>query len=321
MKRSVVGRSRGVRGAVLRPAAWVALGALATGGPPACASSSSGGGGDGGAAAGASGGSGGSGAIAGGSGGAGAHAGGDGGLGGAGTSGAGGTSPEGGGGSGAAAGHGGASSGGAGGGSTGSGGSGGGGAGGGSTGSGGSGGSGGNPVDDACGLPGDGVWFEIDYSSAFTATNPDWLFSPTPGFGEPAWAPSGSSWPEVWDVYNNIAVTNDPIGKLAALGPSSTLQVMLGLTTLQSYSHATVCVEGRSISSSSSVTFDVYNPLNGCGASASMSHDWTVHAVGVDIGDCMLEGVDFQALRIEPSGGSSALGIVRLRLTLHDAVY
>ncbi|MBI4954360.1 MAG: hypothetical protein HY908_20215, partial [Myxococcales bacterium] len=90
---------------------------------------------------------------------------------------------------------------------------------------------------------------------------------------------------------------------------------------LVAYDSVTVRLEGRSRATSSPVWFDVYNPLNGCGASASMSHDWTVHAVGVDIGNCMLEGVDFQALRIEPSGGSSALGIVRLRLTLHDAVY
>ena len=174
---------------------------------------------------------------------------------------------------------------------------------------------------DACGFPMDGIWFEIDYTNAFTATNPDWTFSPTAGWGGQDWAPQGETWPEVWDVYNNINVVNDPIGTVAALGPSSTLQVMLGLDGLISYSHATVCVEGRSISTSASVIFDVYNPLNVCGNSANMAHDWTVHAVGVDIATCMIAGNDFQALRIEPSGGSSALGIVRLRLTLHNAVY
>ncbi|MBI4952918.1 MAG: hypothetical protein HY908_12865, partial [Myxococcales bacterium] len=75
MSTSVVGRSRGACGAVLAPAAVIALGALAGAWPLACASS---GGGDGGSAAGASGGSGGSGATAGGAGGAGAHAGGTG---------------------------------------------------------------------------------------------------------------------------------------------------------------------------------------------------------------------------------------------------
>ena len=37
------------------------------------------------------------------------------------------------------------------------------------------------------------MWFEIDYTSAFTATNPGWTFSATPGWGEPQWAPNGSS--------------------------------------------------------------------------------------------------------------------------------
>jgi hypothetical protein len=96
---------------------------------------------------------------------------------------------------------------------------------------------------------------------------------------------------------------------------------MLGLATLTSYEYATVCVEGRSVSTSSSVIFDVYNPLNGCGTSAAMSHDWTVHAVGVELGSCMLAAEGFQALRIEPTGGSGTLGLVRLRLTLHGAQY
>jgi hypothetical protein len=191
----------------------------------------------------------------------------------------------------------------------------------GGSGAGGTGGGGGGGGVDACGYAADGVWFEIDYTGAYTATNPDWTFSATPGFGEPDWAPSGESWPDVWDVYNNIAISSDPIGDVALIGPSGTLQVMLGLTSLQSYSYATVCVEGRSVSTNSSVVFDVYNPLNGCGNSATMSHDWTVHAVGVDLGNCMIEGNDFQALRVEASGGSSSLGVVRLRLTLHDAIY
>ena len=190
----------------------------------------------------------------------------------------------------------------------------------GGTGGGGTGGGGGGGVD-ACGYPADGVWFEIDYTGAYSATNPDWTFSATPGFGEPQWAPSGNNWPEVWDVYNNISVTTDPIGKLAVVGPSGVLQVMLGLSSLQSYSHATVCVEGRSVSASASVIFDAYNPLNNCGASATMAHDWTVHAVGLDLGTCMIAGNGFQALRLEPSGGSSALGVMRVRLTLHDATY
>jgi hypothetical protein len=32
-------------------------------------------------------------------------------------------------------------------------------------------------------------------------------------------------------------------------------------------------------------------------------------------------GEDFHALRVEPTGGSSTLGLVRMRLTLHGAVF
>lgn len=183
--------------------------------------------------------------------------------------------------------------------------------------------SGGTPLGppDNCGFASDGVWFEIDYGSAYTVTNPSWKFSATAGFGEPQWAPSGSSWPEVWHVSGGSSTSSDPIGTVASVGPSSYLQIMLGLTGLSSYSHATVCVEGRSISTSSSVTFDVFNPLNGCGVTAQMSHSWEVHKVAIDLGDCMIEGEDFQALRIDPVGGSSRIGIRRVRLTLHDAVY
>jgi hypothetical protein len=165
------------------------------------------------------------------------------------------------------------------------------------------------------------VWFEIDYTGAQSPTNPDWTFSPTAGWGEPEWAPSGESWPEVWDVYNNIAISDDPIGRVAVVGSSSTLQVMIGLGGLSSYTHATACVEGRSVSTSASVQFDVYNPLNDCGASAGMAHDWQIHATGLDLGDCFIEGNDFQAVRVETSGGSGVLGVMRLRFTLHGAVY
>ena len=58
------------------------------------------------------------------------------------------------------------------------------------------------PPGDACGYPLDGVWFEIDYSSASTATSPAWTFSNTPGWTGADWAPNGYSWPEVWDLYN-----------------------------------------------------------------------------------------------------------------------
>jgi hypothetical protein len=186
----------------------------------------------------------------------------------------------------------------------------------------GTGGSGGGPVaSDACGHALDGPWFEIDYSGAFTATNPAWTYSATPGWGEPEWAASGSSWPEVWDLYNNINVSNDPIGKVAVVGPSGVLQIMLGIGGMTAYSHATVCVEGRSVATSSQVVFDVYNPLNNCGASATMAHDWSIHATAVNLGTCLIPNNDFQAIRIDPTGGSSTLGVMRVTLVLHNAIY
>jgi hypothetical protein len=177
------------------------------------------------------------------------------------------------------------------------------------------------PGTDPCGQPLDGIWFQIDYDGAYTSTNPDWTFSPTPGWGEAQWAYQGDSWPEVWDLYNNINIVADHIGDAAAIGPSGVLQIMIGLGDLISYDHATVCVEGRSYSTSSSVIFDVYNPWNGCGASATMGNDWTVHAVSLDLGSCYIAGNNTQAVRVDPSGGSSALNLTRLTFVLHGAVY
>ena len=74
------------------------------------------------------------------------------------------------------------------------------------------------------------MWFEIDYSNAFTVTNPAWTFSATPGWGEAQWAPQGKNWPEVWDVYNNASVITDQIGKVALLdGGNKAVQVMFGI--------------------------------------------------------------------------------------------
>jgi hypothetical protein len=78
-----------------------------------------------------------------------------------------------------------------------------------------------------------------------------------------------------------------------------------------------VHIEGRSLATSSSVDFDVYNPLNGCGGSASMAQDWTIHAVDVDVSACMVIGAGVQAIRIEPTNGTVAL--TRMRLTLGGA--
>ena len=175
---------------------------------------------------------------------------------------------------------------------------------------------------DPCGFALDGPWVEVEYSQAgASATSPSWSYSATPGWGESQWAAQGESWPEVWDVYNNIEVDTDPIGVLATVGGSGTWQMMIGLQDLAGYDHATVCVEGRSVSASASVQFDVYNPLNDCGDSTTMAHDWSVHAEGIDLGSCLVPGGGVQAVRIETSGGSGALGIKRVTVALHGAVY
>ncbi len=181
----------------------------------------------------------------------------------------------------------------------------------------------GSATPDACGNSGDGVWIEVDFSDAYSETSPDWAFSATPGFGAADWAYGGESYPEVWDPYNGINMNDDPIGTLAEVPEGAPIQLMIGLSGISSYSSATVCVEGRSVSTNAGVTFAAYNPGNGdCGVETSMSHDWTVHAVSLDLGNsCFVPGSAYQALRIEPTGGSGLIGITRFRLTLHDAVY
>lgn len=175
---------------------------------------------------------------------------------------------------------------------------------------------------DACGFPLDGPWLEIEYWQAgVPATSPDWDYSMTAGWGEAQWATQGESWPEVWDLYQNIDVDNDPIGVVATVGSSGTWQLMLGFQDLVAYDYASVCVEGRSVSATASVQYDVYNPLNDCGGSSTMAHDWNMHAEGVDLGQCFVPGGGVQAVRIDTTGGSSSLGIKRVRVILHGATY
>ncbi len=175
---------------------------------------------------------------------------------------------------------------------------------------------------DPCGFPLDGPWLEIEYWQAgVPATSPSWEYSATPGWGEDEWAAQNASWPEMWDLYQNINVVNDPIGTVAVVGSSAQLQLMLGFEELIDYDYATLCVEGRSVSAVSSVQFDAYNPLTGLGNSASMAHDWSVHAVGIDLGQCFTIGGGVQAVRLDTTGGSASLGVQRMRLVLHGAVY
>jgi cysteine-rich repeat protein len=177
------------------------------------------------------------------------------------------------------------------------------------------------PAKDACGFDSDGVWFQIDYSNANTVSSPSYTYSPTPGWGEAQWAPAGKSWPYAVDLFNNASVITDQIGKVALLnGTNKAVRVYFGLVGL-SYSYATVCVEGRSYSVGSSVTFLVQEAKTKCGNSGNMANDWVIHATGVDLDECFLADDDFQAVQVQPSGGSGSLSLKRLRVTLHNAVY
>ena len=63
------------------------------------------------------------------------------------------------------------------------------------------------------------------------------------------------------------------------------------------------------------------DPLTGIGNSGTMAHDWSMHATGLDLGQCFEPGGGVQAVRLETAGGSSSLGVKRMRLVLHGAVY
>ena len=163
------------------------------------------------------------------------------------------------------------------------------------------------------------VWVQIDYTSAYTPESPQWSFSNTPGWGAAQWAQPPKTWPEAWDRWNNMTVETDPIGKSLTIGSSSELQLMIGLEELVSYTSMSVRLEGRSKATSSSVQFDVYNPLNNCGTTGSMSQDWSVHVVELDLGNCAVIGAGVQAVRVSPTNGTLAL--VRMKVTLHGATW
>jgi hypothetical protein len=121
-------------------------------------------------------------------------------------------------------------------------------------------------------------------------------------------------------VYNSIQVKFDPMGAYAAIVDSGdTLQVMLGFGKLSSYQDIQVELEGRGYSSSSSGKFDVYNPLNNCGVSVTMAHDWSLHLAKVSLGKCILTGNKTQAIRVKPTQNGVALS--RMKVTIVGAVY
>jgi hypothetical protein len=163
------------------------------------------------------------------------------------------------------------------------------------------------------------VWIQIDYSNASTPESPEFTFSNTPGFTGSSWAFDGADFPQAWDRFNDMSVDDDPIGH--SLDLSDELQLMIGLHTLTSYDHAVVRLEGRAASVDADTQFDVENPLNGCGVQGvTMSNDWTVHVVDVDLADCLIPGQGVQAVRVSPTNGVP-IALVRMRVTLVGAQF
>jgi hypothetical protein len=129
---------------------------------------------------------------------------------------------------------------------------------------------------------------------------------------------AGDTWPEAWDRWNNMDVVSDPIGTVLEL--DGELQLMIGLEELVSYDSVTVRIEGRSRACCSQVTFDVYNPWNGCGISgAQLGQQWDVQTLELDLGNCLVPGQGVQAIRVDPTSGTVAL--VRMRVTVHGAAW
>jgi len=176
--------------------------------------------------------------------------------------------------------------------------------------------------EDACGFIQDGPWIEISYKGrqGYPATSPKWFYSDTPGWGEPEWAPAGESWPYI-HALGNILVEGANIDGAAIIDSSDRLRLFLGLEELGSYDYATVCLTGYSYSVGSSVTMDVFNPVNGCGAEVMVSNGWFPYPTDIDFANCMITGNGFQAIEVDPWGGSSAFAMQTMRLTLHGANY
>ena len=177
---------------------------------------------------------------------------------------------------------------------------------------------------DPCGYPEDGVWLDINYKNAGSCWSPSWKFSATPGFGELEWAPNNDPWPEINAAGGPQMNYNDPYGTVCDIGSGNKwVRIMLGLDSLVSYESATVCIEGRSISVGSSVTVELANPDNGyCGAEVQLSNSWWADPVGAELPlNCIKPGDIFQALQIDPVGGSNRLGLRSARITLHKPVY
>ena len=94
------------------------------------------------------------------------------------------------------------------------------------------------------------------------------------------------------------------------------------LSVAEQYARAErqLLIDGQWRPAVSGKTFDVYNPWNGCGVGGvTLGQQWQVQAVDLDLSGCLEIGQGVQAIRVDPTNGTVAL--VRLRLTLHGAVY
>jgi len=177
---------------------------------------------------------------------------------------------------------------------------------------------------DPCGFPEDGIWLEVDFTTAATVFEPTWRYSETPGWGEAQWVPTGYAAPFIHVPFDNVLMVDDVIGRMAygagQPDPGEFL-VIFGLGGLLGYSSASVCIEGRSMTPGSPSNLNVFNGLNGCGVTTSIDPDPQVHAVGVNLTGCYVLGHGFQDVTLQPSEASDAMGIVRVRFTIHDPVF
>lgn len=173
---------------------------------------------------------------------------------------------------------------------------------------------------DPCGFPEDGVWIEIDYDGRFSVYSPTWRFSNTAGWTASDWANNQNTDPEIHAFQANMNTT-DPWGDVAEFSGAGWIRMMIGIGGIVDYDSATVCVHGRGVSTSSSTTVALENPLVGCGATVQLSNAWWNDPQGVTLPDgCIVPDNEFQALQIG-HGGGAATGVGRVRLTLHGAVY
>ena len=178
--------------------------------------------------------------------------------------------------------------------------------------------------------PGSGsgdVFIELDYSNATSTTEPSFRYSDTPGFGPAQWAyedpfGTGTSTPDAWDRFNNMRILDDfRLDKVLEIGSGQQeLQLMLGLSSSVSYEQLVVEIDGDETANGGVASYDVFNPLVGCGAAddpTAITDGIGRHTKVLDLGTCLIPGRQVQAIRVDVVRGT--LGLKRMKVTLRNA--